>query len=88
MSEEIKLAQTAKDEEVTLFNKILDGTIPCSKVYEDDHTFAFRDINPTAKTHILVIPKVKDGLSSLFKAEEKHVEIMGRLMLACSIIAK
>jgi len=57
MSEEIKLAQTAKEEEVTLFDKIIAGKIPCSKVYEDDYTFAFRDISPTAKTHILVIPK-------------------------------
>jgi len=88
MSEEIKLSKTAQEEEVTLFNKILNGIIPCSKVYEDDYTFAFRDINPTAKTHIVVIPKERDGLSSLFKAEEKHVELMGRLMLACSKVAK
>ena len=37
--------------------KILRGEIPCDKVYEDDHVLAFRDINPQAPTHVLVIPK-------------------------------
>ena len=40
-----------------LFCKIAAGEIPSSKVYEDDTVYAFRDINPQAKTHILVIPK-------------------------------
>ena len=40
-----------------LFCKILRGEIPSSKVYEDDHVFAFRDIQPQAPVHILVIPK-------------------------------
>ena len=41
-----------------LFCKIIEGAIPSSKVYEDDMCLAFRDINPQAPTHILVIPKV------------------------------
>mgnify|MGYP000765922793 CR=1 FL=1 len=40
-----------------LFCKIIAGDIPSTKVYEDDLVFAFRDINPQAPTHILVIPK-------------------------------
>jgi diadenosine tetraphosphate (Ap4A) HIT family hydrolase len=40
-----------------VFAKILRGEIPCSKVYEDDHTLAFNDINPQAPVHVLVIPK-------------------------------
>ena len=40
-----------------LFCKILKGEIPFTKVYEDEYTFAFRDINPQAPTHILVIPR-------------------------------
>jgi len=40
-----------------LFCKIIAGEIPSTKVYEDDHVYAFRDINPQAPTHILVIPK-------------------------------
>ena len=40
-----------------IFCKIIKGDIPSSKVYEDDLVYAFRDINPQAPTHILVIPK-------------------------------
>ena len=40
-----------------VFAKILRGEIPCKKVYEDDHTLAFHDINPQAPIHVLVIPK-------------------------------
>ena len=40
-----------------IFCKIIDGSIPSSKVYEDELVYAFRDINPQAPTHILVIPK-------------------------------
>lgn len=40
-----------------IFARILRGEIPCNKVYEDDHTLAFHDIAPQAKTHVLVIPK-------------------------------
>ncbi|MCI4399978.1 MAG: histidine triad nucleotide-binding protein [Campylobacteraceae bacterium] len=43
---------------MTVFHKILAGEIPCSKVYEDEYTLAFHDINPKAPIHILVIPKV------------------------------
>ena len=40
-----------------LFCKIISGDIPSTKVYEDDYVFAFRDINPQAPVHILVVPK-------------------------------
>ena len=40
-----------------LFCKIIAGEIPSAKVYEDEHVYAFRDINPQAKTHVLVLPK-------------------------------
>ena len=43
----------------TLFDKILRGEIPSTKVYEDDAVFAFRDIDPQAPEHVLVIPKNK-----------------------------
>ncbi len=45
-----------------LFCKIIDGIIPSSKVYEDEYVFAFRDINPQAPVHVLVVPK--DHISS------------------------
>ena len=51
-----------------LFCKIIAGDIPSNKVYEDDSILAFRDINPQAPVHILVVPKVHiqdtDGISA------------------------
>jgi diadenosine tetraphosphate (Ap4A) HIT family hydrolase len=44
-------------DDTNIFARILRGELPCNKVYEDDHVLAFRDINPLAPTHILVIPK-------------------------------
>ena len=40
-----------------LFCKIISGEIPSSKVYEDDMVYAFKDINPMAPVHILIVPK-------------------------------
>lgn len=47
---------TAYDDS-NLFARILRGEIPCSKVHETEHALAFRDINPQAPVHVLVIPK-------------------------------
>lgn len=44
--------------ESCIFCKIANGEIPSDKVYEDDHVLAFRDINPQAPVHILLIPKL------------------------------
>lgn len=41
----------------TLFTKIIQGEIPCHKIYEDDQTFAFLDIHPVQPGHVLVVPK-------------------------------
>jgi histidine triad (HIT) family protein len=49
---------------------------------------AFRDINPQAPTHILVIPKKKDGLAGLENAEDRHEHILGKLMVAVAKIAR
>ncbi len=43
----------------SVFTKIINGEIPCYKIYEDDKTFAFLDINPETKGHTLVVPKVE-----------------------------
>ncbi|KAJ1699186.1 hypothetical protein LUZ63_007698 [Rhynchospora breviuscula] len=72
----------------TIFDKIIKKEIPSTIVYEDDKVLAFRDISPQAPTHILVIPKVKDGLTGLSKAEERHVEILGRLLYVAKLVAK
>ena len=57
MSDEQAKAQIAVEEEVTLFDKIVAKQIPAQIIYEDDVCMAFRDINPVAKVHFLVIPK-------------------------------
>ncbi|KAH9614251.1 hypothetical protein KSS87_004356 [Heliosperma pusillum] len=72
----------------TIFDKIINKEIPANIVYEDDQVLAFRDINPQAPIHILIIPKVKDGLSGLSKAEERHFEILGRLLYTAKVVAK
>ena len=60
-----------------IFCMIAEGTIPSTKVYEDDQILAFRDINPMAPTHILVIPKEHipsvDGITAENSAVVAHI---------------
>ena len=60
-----------------LFCKIVEGSIPSTKVYEDDMILAFRDIAPQAPTHILVIPKAHipsvDGVTAENSAIVAHI---------------
>ena len=72
----------------TIFDKILDKTIPSKAVYEDEHCYAFRDINPCAPAHILVIPRVRGRLSQLQHATEADKAVLGHLLWAVSKIAK
>ena len=66
--DEVGKAQIAEDVGApSIFDKIISKEIPSTIVYEDDQCLAFRDINPQAPTHILVIPKVRDGLTQLSK---------------------
>ncbi|GKU99965.1 hypothetical protein SLEP1_g12739 [Rubroshorea leprosula] len=51
----------------TIFDKIIAKEIPSTIVYEDDKVLAFRDIDPQAPVHVLVIPKLRDGLTELGK---------------------
>jgi len=73
---------------VIIFDKIIAGEIPATVVKEDDKILAFKDINPAAPAHVLVIPKDRDGLTRLRKATSDHVEILGRLMVAAAEIAR
>jgi histidine triad (HIT) family protein len=68
-----------------LFCKIVAGEIPSKKVFEDDLTFAFRDINPQAPTHILVVPRKHIG--SLEEAQPEDRDILGHLHLVAARIA-
>ncbi|KAJ3679294.1 hypothetical protein LUZ60_017305 [Juncus effusus] len=72
----------------TIFDKIIAKEIPSDIVYEDEKVLAFRDINPQAPVHILIIPKYRDGLTQLGKAESRHSEILGRLLYVSKIVAE
>ena len=69
-----------------LFCKIAAGTVPADVVHRDDHVLAFRDINPQAPVHILLIPRAHVG--SLDAAGEEHADALGRLMLAARDMAR
>ncbi|KAJ4702486.1 14 kDa zinc-binding protein [Melia azedarach] len=81
-------AVNANIEGPTIYDKIIAKEIPSSIVYEDDKVLAFRDINPQAPVHVLVIPKLRDGLTMLGKAEARHGEILGDLLYAAKIVAE
>ena len=68
-----------------LFCKIAAGEIPSAKVYEDDTILAFRDINPQAPTHILVIPKTHIG--SATELTEAHAALVGHIFAVIPAIA-
>jgi histidine triad (HIT) family protein len=69
-----------------LFCKIRDGQIPSTKVYEDDRCFAFRDINPQAPTHVLVVPK--KHIATLNDVAPDDEELVGHLLVAAARIAR
>ena len=69
-----------------LFCRILRGEIPAKKVHEDDHVFAFEDVNPQAPTHVLIIPK--KHFAGLKEAQAADAEIIGRCHLAAALIAR
>src|SRR5260370_9264175 len=69
-----------------LFCKIIAGEIPSKKVFEDEHTFAFQDIDPKAPTHMLIVPK--KHIRGLKEASAEDAEIVGRCHLAAAQIAR
>jgi len=75
-------------EEDTIFGKIARKEIPSNVVYEDDQVLAFRDIAPQAPIHIVLIPKVKDGLTQLSRVEERHKALLGHLVYVAAEIAR
>lgn len=69
----------------TLFEKIIDREIPATIVHEDDHCIAFRDINPGAPTHILLVPRKPIAMLSDGTPEDQA--LLGHLMLTAPKIA-
>jgi len=69
-----------------LFLKIINREIPAEIVYETDEVLAFRDINPQAPVHILIIPK--ERIATIDDLEPKHAELVGNLILTATEIAR
>lgn len=69
-----------------LFCKIISGEIPSAKVYEDDLVYAFRDIEPQAPVHILIIPK--EHISSANELNEENCSVVGHIFSVAAKIAK
>ena len=71
--------------DTTIFSKIIDGEIPCDKLYEDEYCIAFNDIAAQAPIHFLVIPK--KPIVSLLCCEVEDKNLLGHLLLIGKKIA-
>ncbi|MEG0772390.1 histidine triad nucleotide-binding protein [Clostridium sp.] len=69
-----------------IFCKIINNAIPCTKVYEDDQVLAFKDINPEAPVHVLIIPKMH--ITSVNAINEENQQIVAHIFLTVSKLAK
>ena len=70
----------------TIFTKIISGELPSDTVYSDELCIAFRDINPVAPMHILVIPRKE--LSRLDEMDASDEPLIGHLMRVATLVAK
>jgi histidine triad (HIT) family protein len=69
-----------------LFCKMVSGEIAPDKVYEDDQVLAFRDINPQAPVHVLIIPK--QHIATLNDLGDEHRALVGQMVRAAAIVAE
>lgn len=69
----------------TIFTKIIAREIPADILYEDEHALAFRDVNPQAPVHFLVIPK--KPIVSVASAEDDDVAVLGHLLRVVAKVA-
>jgi histidine triad (HIT) family protein len=69
-----------------IFCRIIRGEAPAKKVYEDDRTFVFEDINPQAPTHLLIIPK--KHIVGLKEAQPEDAELIGNCHLVAAQLAR
>lgn len=71
----------------TIFSKIINKEIPADIVYESDNVLAFRDINPQAPVHILIIPKIEIPKVTNIKSSE-HAQLLGEMYDAANKLAE
>ncbi|MDI1299148.1 histidine triad nucleotide-binding protein [Methylotenera sp.] len=69
-----------------IFCKIVDGSIPAKRIYEDDDVIAFHDINPSARVHFLIVPKLH--IESLASCEAHDQALLGKMLLLAPKLAK
>ena len=69
-----------------IFCKIVAGTIPSKKLFEDDEVLAFADVNPQAPIHALIIPK--EHIASLAEAAASHKALLGHLHFTAAELAR
>jgi len=82
---EVAKAQVAKKKEETIFDKIIQKKIPATILHEDELCLAFKDINPQAPVHFLVIPKRR--IDMMQNVQAKHKAILGHLMFTAAQVA-
>lgn len=70
----------------TIFQKIIDKEIPADIIYEDEKSLVFKDINPVAPTHILIIPKKQ--IEKISDAEETDQDLLGHLLIVAGKVAR
>ena len=69
-----------------LFCKIINGEIPSSKIYENEFVFAFKDIDPQAPFHAIIVPKEHISSADEINADNSH--LIGKIFEAVAVIAK
>mmetsp|Transcript_7043 Transcript_7043/g.6234 ORF Transcript_7043/g.6234 Transcript_7043/m.6234 type:complete len:143 (+) Transcript_7043:89-517(+) len=85
----IKAAKNKESQEAgTIFDKIIDKSIPADIIYEDSKSIAFHDVSPQAPVHFLVIPKNMGNLSMLENAVEEDSKTLGHLLYIASKVSK
>jgi histidine triad (HIT) family protein len=76
----------AEEKTVTIFTKIINREIPAQIVYEDEKCLAFRDVNPQAPVHVLLIPKKE--IATMNDVHDSDRDLMGHLMVKVPEIAR
>lgn len=69
-----------------IFCKIVEGSIPCSKVYEDEKVLAFDDIHPMAPVHVVIIPK--EHIATILEVSEDRMAVMDAMISAAREVSR
>ena len=70
----------------TKFQKIIDRELPAEIIFEDDKSLVFKDVNPVAPTHLLIIPKVQ--IAKISDAKKEDQDLLGHLFLVAGEVAR